>query len=671
LTAAGEKQPSEPVRDHAITLDDYFTLAYLTESEISPGGDYVAYAEARWEQSTDDRKADVWLVNTKNGKTTRLTFDRASYGSLKWDHDGKSVYATGKRKRAGETTPPHNGTLQVWRLGVDGGEPVPVTSVADGIELYDVTPDGRFLFYATSRKEAAGDWESLVKEFDGPEYGDGRRDVTEIFKLDLQTWRTAKVAKLERAVAELATTPDGRKLALVTAPENQVVSFEGHSALEILDVATGKTITLPDKLWRKEAPSPYGRLNSLAWSLDGKALAFVIGFDGFPSEIIVARWTQTEPTLYRLPRPAGVSLEAGVDSQMPMRWQKGSSDLCFLGTEKARLRVYCAANHDAGNAPEFSCLTPGDVCVDTFSFDASGKNLAFIQGDPKHFQDIFLTEGKGEPRQLTRVNSDTDSWKIPSVSTVSWKGSGGTDVEGVLELPFGAEPGKPLPLIVNIHGGPTAVWPDRLQFTYFGNTLFPSQGYAVFSPNYRGSTGYGDKFLTDLIGRGNDVEVADILKGVDALVERKIADPNRLGVSGWSNGGYLTNCLIGRTDRFKAASSGAGIADLVTEWGTNDEPAYSVVFIKGFPWNKAAEFQRVSPVFEFGKVHTPTIIHVGAKDPRCPQGNSRMLHRSLKEYLHVPTQLVVYPDEPHGLGRYKNRKAKMAWDVAWFKRYIK
>src|SRR5262249_27384796 len=134
-------------------------------------------------------------------------------------------------------------------------------------------------------------------------------------------------------------------------------------------------------------------------------------------------------TLYRLPRPPGVTLEAGVDSQMPMRWQKSSSDLCFLGTEKARLPGDRAANPHAGKAPEFTCLTPGDVCVDTFSFDTSGEKLAFIKGDPKHFQDIFLAEGQGEPRQLTNVNSDTETWKIPSVSTISWKGAGGVDVE--------------------------------------------------------------------------------------------------------------------------------------------------------------------------------------------------------------------------------------------------
>jgi dipeptidyl aminopeptidase/acylaminoacyl peptidase len=192
----------------------------------------------------------------------------------------------------------------------------------------------------------------------------------------------------------------------------------------------------------------------------------------------------------------------------------------------------------------------------------------------------------------------------------------------------------------------------------------------VFCPNYRGSTGNGDKFITDLVGHENDVEVEDILKGVDALVGQGIADPDRLAVMGWSNGGYLTNCLITKTARFKAASSGAGILDIAMEWGTNDEPAYPTVFKQGFPWEKLEAYRRTSPGYDLGKVRTPTLIHVGGNDERCPPGHSRMLYRALKEYVKVPTELVVYPGEPHGLTKYDHRQAKMEWDLAWFDRYV-
>ncbi|HMF19901.1 MAG TPA: prolyl oligopeptidase family serine peptidase, partial [Gemmataceae bacterium] len=210
----------------------------------------------------------------------------------------------------------------------------------------------------------------------------------------------------------------------------------------------------------------------------------------------------------------------------------------------------------------------------------------------------------------------------------------------------------------------------KQEYWIYGRTLLPARGIAVLCPNYRGSTGYGDKFLTDLIGRENDIEVEDILKGVDALVERGIADPDKIGVTGWSNGGYLTNCLIAKSTRFKAAISGAGIVDAIMEFGSNDEPAYAIAFKQGLPWTRPEKYHKASTTYHLDKIKTPTLIHVGANDDRCPPGHSRLLYRALKEYLNVPTELCVYPGEGHGLMAYKNRRAKLAWDIAWLDQYL-
>jgi dipeptidyl aminopeptidase/acylaminoacyl peptidase len=202
----------------------------------------------------------------------------------------------------------------------------------------------------------------------------------------------------------------------------------------------------------------------------------------------------------------------------------------------------------------------------------------------------------------------------------------------------------------------------------------PEISYAAVFPNYRGSTGYGDKFVTDLIGHENDIEVKDILAGIQHLIKEGIADPERIGVMGWSNGGYLTNCLITLKEspvKFKAASTGGCILDTVAEWGFNDEPAYPIVFKKGLPWEQPEIYRKTSPTYGLGNVTTPTLIHVGGGDERCPPGHSRMLYRALKEYRKVPTELVVYPGEPHGLTKLSNRKAKMEWDLAWFDKYLK
>jgi dipeptidyl aminopeptidase/acylaminoacyl peptidase len=278
-------------------------------------------------------------------------------------------------------------------------------------------------------------------------------------------------------------------------------------------------------------------------------------------------------------------------------------------------------------------------------------------------------------KTLWQPNPQTKLWKLPTIQHITWKAPDGSKVGGVLELPFGYKKGDKLPLVVAIHGGPTTSTKAELSFDpHNGRLYFAAAGYAVLCPNYRGSTGYGDKFVTDLIGNENDIEVKDILAGIQHLVKEGIADLDRVAVTGWSNGGYLTNCLITLKDspiKFKAASSGAGILDTVAEWGFNDEPAYPMVFKKGLPWEQPAIYKKTSPTYGLGNVTTPTLIHVGGGDERCPPGHSKMLYRALKEYLKVPTELIVYPGQPHGLAKMSFRKAKMEWDLAWFNKYVK
>jgi dipeptidyl aminopeptidase/acylaminoacyl peptidase len=657
-----------PLRTHDITVDDYFTQADLFDCVMSPDGKYIAYAEGRWQESSDDRKADLWVVEVAKAKVTRLTFDRAGERNLKWSPDNRWIYFAADRKRDGEKHPPYDGKTQVWRIAPTGGEAVPITQVEGGVSLYDVSCDGRSIVYTTEKEVIAPEWKSLWQPFKDVNYGHGIAKFSVVWRFDLPTWRAEKVIDDNRAVRDLALAPDGRRLAMITTPDDTVVSFEGQSRVDIFDFADKRVIPLPDRIYRAEAPSPYGWLERLAWSKDSRALAFTIIFDGYPGEILIAEWDGSQPDLFRLKRPEELSLR-GYGS--PLEWRGNSHALCFLGEEKARVRLCCATDVHGGRHGDIRTLTPGDVVTFSLSFSDSGHQWAAVMNDSRHLPDIYTSSGIDAPHPVTHVNPQADAWKFPKLEVVRWQGAHGDPVEGILELPPDYQKGQKLPLVVEIHGGPTTAAYDHIQFWIYGRTLLPAKGYALLTPNYRGSTGYGDKFLTDLIGHENDVDVQDILKGVDSLVERGIADPDRLGVCGWSNGGYLTNCLIAKTTRFKAASSGAGIVDTVMEWGANDEPAYAIVFKKGFPWSAPKNYQRASPTYELEKIKTPTLIHVGGNDERCPPGHSRMLYRALREYLHIPTELCIYPGEPHGLVKYKNRKAKMEWDLAWFDRYLR
>ncbi len=662
---------AQEARTHDIVPDDYSTLNAITEIAVSPDGKQVAYCLGTWDKAEDNRKTDLWVISTDGkGKSTRLTFDRANDRHPKWSADGKAIYFLGNRKRAAETKAPFDGTAQVWRIDAAGGEPKAVTREAGGVSGYDYAAKAEAVFYSTDADHADDDeFAKLRAKYGKVEYGHGKRKVSEIHRLDVISWRTERVVADKRYVREFVVTQDGKKIAMISAFDDTVVKSEGESRVDVWE--GGKVTTPPTDAYRKNPKnSPYAWLENLCWSPDGTKFAFTAVHDAFPAEILVGGEAGSQWSVERVNRETDkgrwevVGYGRGLGA--PMKW--GTNDVLLTLTERQGVT-------GLGTLTKGSALASGiaEGNPNILGFDISGSPEYFIHAPRTSFP--VLTSRWDGSAVLVDPNPHVATWKLPSVQHVTWKGPDGAEVGGVLELPYGYKKGDKLPLVVAIHGGPTTSTKADLNFDpHNGRLYFAAAGYAVLLPNYRGSTGYGDKFVTDLIGRENDIEVKDILAGIQHLIKEGIADENRVGCMGWSNGGYLTNCLITLKDspvKFKAASSGAGIVDTVAEWGFNDEPAYPIVFKKGLPWEQPDVYRKTSPTYGLGNVTTPTLVHVGGGDERCPPGHSRMLYRALKENLKVPTELVVYSGEPHGLTKLSNRKAKMEWDLAWFDKYLK
>lgn len=654
-----------PQRTHVVDAEDYFTLAVIGEVATSPDGSRVAYEETRWNPPDEKRNTDLWVVSVSTKQRTRLTFDPAADTGPVWSPDGKYIYFASGRKFGDEELPPFNGKKQVWRVGVDGGEPFAVTREKEGVGEFDLSLDGDTLYYTVTEEHVEADWKSLKKEYSKLQYGHGVFKVGQLWKLDLTSWRAEKLADEDRVIRQVAVSPDEHRVAMLTTPEDNLLSNEGWSRVDVFDSSTGKVQSVNPNGWRDDHPSPYGWIDAVAWSADSRALAFTVSFDGYAPRMYVIEWQGDAAKQFELKRPDIVTVVGGT-----VKWHGSNRELCFLGEYKARERVYCIADVAAGKQGATRIASPEDGVTSAFDFSRDGVGLGFVMGTTTHTPDVYWRQPAGAFDRLTNINPQVDTWKLPQISIVSWTGADGKTVEGILELPPDHKPGTPLPMVVELHGGPTSATLFSLRFWIYGRTLLASKGYALLSPNYRGSTGYGDEFLADLIGRENDIEVQDILRGVDAMVERGIADPQRLGVMGWSNGGYLTNCVITHTDRFKAASSGAGVLDMTIQWGTEDTPGHVVNYMKGLLWEMPEAYRKASPIYNLNKVKTPTLIHVGENDERVPAANARALHRALKYYLDVPTELVIYPGEGHGLTKYSHRKAKMGWDLSWFDRYL-
>lgn len=660
-------QQTTPDRTHTITVDDYFSLGYLGDCVASPDGKYAAYTESRWQIPDDGRNTDVWVVDLESGQTTRLTFESCADTSPHWSWDSKYVYFLSSPRKIAEREPPYDGTTQVWRVRVNGEDLQAVTRVKGGIEAFDLSRDTSTLYYTVNDDFTAEDWRTLKNKFKTLSYGHGVDQQTVLWKLDLRNWHTERLCETKRFVREFTVAPDGRRIAFHTSPSSQLISNEGWSRVDVFDTRTSKLTALPDDLFRTDVRSPYGWVEGLAWSADGNKLAFTVAWDGYPSELLVAEWQNDQPAVRKLERPAGVYVTGG------LHWRSDHNQLCFLGADHARVRIFTIDGVADGRQGSCAALTPNDLVVSSYSFAEQAALPVIIAGDPDHLPELYrLVAGAHKPEyvRVTDLNAATATWKFPTLSVVSWKSKDGTECEGILELPSDYKPGTRLPLVVEVHGGPTDASTYNLQFTIYGRALMTAHGYALFSPNYRGSTGYGDKFLTDLIGHENNLDVADILTGVDALVEKGIADPERLAIMGWSNGGYLTNCVITSTPRFKAASSGAGVMDQFLEFASEDTPGHVLNYMQGFFWDKLDAYRAGSPSVHLNQIKTPTLIHVGEKDARVPPVHARALHRALYQYLHVPCELVVYPGEGHGLTKYRHRQAKMEWDLAWYEKYL-
>jgi len=327
----------------------------------------------------------------------------------------------------------------------------------------------------------------------------------------------------------------------------------------------------------------------------------------------------------------------------------------------------------AGGKPKQ--LTTGKHALAAWNFSEAADQHVFTASEITKPGEIFVLSANGGssgPRQVTHIfDFLARDFKLPRQESIQWKGADGVTVEGLLYYPLDYREGQRYPLAVQTHGGPA----ESDKFGFGGGInyvqVLAAKGYAVLQPNYRGSTGYGDEFLRDMVGHYFQNAHLDVLAGVDAVIKMGVADPDRMVKMGWSGGGHMTNKIITFTDRFKAASAGAGAADWVSMYAQSDTRNYRTPWFGGTPWQKDAPISVYwdnSPLKDAWKVKTPTIFLVGEQDKRVPEPQSIEMYRALK-FNGVPTHLYVAPREPHGWEELRHVLFKMNAELEWFEKY--
>lgn len=631
-------------RTHDIEIDDLFTIVTVSGIQTSPAGRQTLYTHRQWDLEQKKRVSTLRLIDHATGETRRVVPDAVHARSPRWGRQSQSIYYLHKSDGEGG-----GAMTQVWRVPADGGEPRRVTRVEGGIERFSLAddPSRGTLVYFTQEQQS------------------GATISTRVHRFETESNESALLYEVDGVVREMAVSPNGRYVALVTSPDHTLLKNEGWSELIVYDTAANKPRLITPEGWRANHPSPYGWLDTLRWADDSKALAFTTGFDGFPPIIYTAEFDGSSAEVHAIKRPAEIFPKAST-----LAWRPGSRDLLFLAQKTGHQHLYRFTNLRDGGYERLDLLTPGDVVISDVTI-AGPDRLVLDKATTTQPQDLYLMDLDGNEQKLTDLNPQIDTWKLPSIRLVEWDNGSGRTIEGVLELPPDHEPGKPLPMVVYLHGGPTSSNLERLRF-FRGRVLLAAKGYAVFCPNFRGSTGYGDDFIHELIGHNNQREVQDVISGIEAMIERGIADPDRIGVMGWSYGGYLTNCMITRGELFKAAISGAGIVDMNLQWGLMDTPGWVMNFMAGAkPWEDPALYQKSSPIQQMHKATAATLIHVGGEDPRCPPANAHVLYRALKQFGNADAQLLIYPGEGHHLSRYQHIRARAAWNLAWFDKYLR
>ena len=293
--------------------------------------------------------------------------------------------------------------------------------------------------------------------------------------------------------------------------------------------------------------------------------------------------------------------------------------------------------------------------------------MAFVMTDPESPRDLWVSDiNLRKPRPLVQSNSDIEKLKLGKTKVIRWKSFDGKTIEGVLVLPVGYKKGQRVPLIVEPHGGPMGV--RTVAFNPIWQ-MFAGAGYAVFAPNFRGSGYHGREFVRANIGDWGGGDYQDIMAGVDYLIKEGIADEKKLGVEGWSYGGFMTNWIITHSDRFKAAVSGAGLSNLESFYGTTDIQGFMEYYHKGFPWSSREVYRSSSPLTSTFKVKTPVLILHGEEDARVPISQSEELYYYLKK-SGVTVRFVRYPGEGHGLREPQHQIDRYTRMLNWFNTHI-
>jgi len=645
-----------------ITIDDYFQIKDVSQPEISPDGQWVAYTVRTKMLKEDKNETRIWMVSTKGGDAIPMTADGISSGHPRWSSDGKFLAFTSSR---------NGGKPQVWLLNRLGGEAVRLTDVSQGVDDFEWSPDSTklVLILRDPKPEDAegvkdGDKAAPAKPKTPPPYVIDRlqfkRDTvgyldrrrTHLHVFDVAKKTSAQITSGDYDDAQPAWSPDGKLLAFTSnrsQPDPDATIDSNIWVVAADNTDKGEHLT--------QVTTNPGPDSQPAWSPDGKSIAYVTQLDPH------LFWYAT-PHLAVAPATGGPAKVLTMSFDRTVRRPHFSADgkFIYFGAEDDGTANLCRIPAAGG---EITRPISGRLTVGAFNLGKDDEIVAQI-GTLDRPDEIFLQKG-GELTRLTKTNDALMAQlRLAPVEYVHFKSKDGTAVAGYLYKPVDYDTAKKVPTLLQPHGGPVSQYGASFNHMF---QLYAAHGYAVLLPNPRGSSGYGEKFCAAIYADWGNKDFQDDMAMVDYAVEQGIADPEKLGVGGWSYGGISTDFIIAQTTRFKGAISGAGVALLTSFYG-HDHYQREYQIELGYPWEQEALWDKISPFYKVKNITTPTLFMGGEIDANVPILGGEQMYQAMKA-LGRTTELVVYPGEYHGFTTPSHIKDRLERNLAWYAHYVK